>query len=186
MVGFIMDDIGFNGRGFLMRSGVVTMLDFPGIISDGSFGGTQVTGMNDRGDIVGQYVSSTPPIRTHGFVSLNSQTVSIIIKPGEGLATINTQSKGTIPVAILSTVDFDATSAVDRSSLTFGSTGNEHSLTFCNAGGAEVNGDGLQDLVCHFSTQISSFQPGNTAGLLKGAATDGTSIEGSGSVRIIH
>jgi len=190
IVGSIFDDIGFNSHGFLIRGGlkigVVTMLDFPGIISNGSSNGTQVSGINDHGDIVGNYVSSTPPIRTHGFVSLNSQTVSIVIKPGEGLATINTQSKGTIPVAILSTADFDATSAVDRSSLTFGRTGNEHSLTFCNAGGGEVNGDGLQDLVCHFSTQISNFQAGNSVGVLKGAAIDGTSIQGQGPVRVFR
>ena len=112
--------------------------------------------------------------------------MSIIIKPGEGVAAINTQSKGTVPVAILSTADFDATTALDRSSLAFGRTGNEHSLTFCNAGGGEVNGDGLQDLVCHFNTGLTGFQFGDSAGLLKGKTTDGTSIQGTASVRIVH
>ena len=189
IVGSIFDDIGFNSHGFLIRgglkSGVVTMLDFPGIISNGSSKGTQVSGINDRGDIVGHYMSSTPPIRTHGFISLNSQTVSIMIKPGEGLPAININSRGTIPVAILSTASFDATSAVDRGSLSFGHSGNERSLSFCNAGGGDINGDSLQDLVCHFETGLTGFQSGDSVGLLKGKTTDGTSIQGTASVRIV-
>ena len=190
IVGSNFDDIGFNSRGFLMlgglRSGVVTMLDFPGIIPNGSSNGTQVSGINDRGDIVGHYVSSTPPIRTHGFVSLNSQAVSIVIKPGEGLASINMKSRGTIAIAILSTASFDATSAVDRGSLSFGHSGDEQSISFCSAGGGEINGDGLQDLVCHFTTGLTGFESGDSVGLLKGKTTDGTPIQGNTSVRILR
>jgi hypothetical protein len=109
-----------------------------------------------------------------------------MIKPGEDPPAINMRSKGTIPVAILSTASFDATSAVDRGSLSFGQSGDEHSLSFCNAGGGEIDGDSLQDLVCHFETGLTGFQSGDSVGLLKGKTTGGTSIHGTASVLIVH
>ena len=90
-----------------------------------------------------------------------------------------------IPVAILSTPDFHAPSMVDRSSLTFGSTGEELSLASCSRSGKDVNGDGLKDLVCHFKAKLTGFQPGDTEGILKGATLDGQAIEGSDVVRIL-
>src|SRR5262249_45373826 len=74
-----------------------------------------------------------------GFLAV---PVDISIKPGSELPPINTRSRGTIPVAIISTSSFNAVTAVDTTSLTFGRTGSEHSLGFCNAGGEDVNGDG--------------------------------------------
>jgi hypothetical protein len=38
--------------------------------------------------------------------------------------------------------------------LTFGRTGKEQSLAFCNTGGEDVNGDGLSDLVLSFRDAI--------------------------------
>ncbi len=46
--------------------------------------------------------------------------VTIDIKPGSDPNSINPKSKGKIPVAILSTQDFDAPQMVDKDSLTFG------------------------------------------------------------------
>jgi hypothetical protein len=161
---------------------VVTLIDFPGAVSDGSNRGTQVNGINDHGDVVGRYDLNN---HTHGFVSLNQQTVTIVIKPGEVPASINTQSRGTIPVAILSAANFDATTLVDRTSLTFGHSGTERSLSFCNAGGGDVNGDGLPDLMCHFTTQLTGFQTGDTMGVLKGKISDGTAIQGMASIQIV-
>jgi len=165
VAGGISDTIGFNSHGFVISGGVVTTIDFPGAVSDSGDRGTQVNGINDHGDIVGRYDQNN---HTHGFVALNQLTVSIMIKPGEVPASINTQSRGTIPVAILSAANFDATALVDRASLTFGHSGSEHSLSFCNAGGGDVNGDGLPDLMCHFTTQLTGFQPGDTMGVLNG------------------
>ena len=58
--------------------------------------------------------------------------VDIDIKPGSDPNSINTKSKGTIPVAILSGSGFDAPAEVDKDSLTFGRTGDEVSLAFCS------------------------------------------------------
>ncbi len=117
--------------------------------------------------------------------------VDIDIKPGSDPNSINPRHRGKIPVAILSTPDFDAQGEADRSSLTFGRTGDEDSLHLRgrngipNCGVEDVNGDGLQDLVCHFETQETGFQPGDKEGILKGQTLDGTPIEGSDSVGIV-
>ncbi len=111
--------------------------------------------------------------------------VSIDIKPGSNPNTIKLGSKGTIPVAILSTADFNAPAEVDRSSLTFGPTGDEASLAFCGTTLKDVNADGRLDLVCHFTTRLTGFQIGDTQGILKGETVGGTDLEGSDAVRIV-
>lgn len=110
----------------------------------------------------------------------------IDIKPGSRENPINRKSEGKIPVAILSTTDWNAPAKVDRLSLTFGRTGDEHSLALCNEDSQDVNGDGLPDLVCHFSTQLTGFQMGDTFGILNGKTTDGGAFTAKDSVRIVH
>ena len=110
--------------------------------------------------------------------------VDIDIKPGSDPNGINPKSKGKIPVAILSTTDFDATTKTDKTSLTFGRTGDEESLARCTAD-EDVNDDGLNDVVCHFNTQDTGFETGDTHGILKGQTTGGTPIEGSDTVKIV-
>jgi hypothetical protein len=111
--------------------------------------------------------------------------VTIDIKPGSYPNAINPKSNGKIPVAILSTPDFDAPNAVDRDSLTFGQTGAEKSLAFCSPSPKDVNGDSLYDLVCHFYTQQTGFEPGDEEGILKGQTLDGVAIEGRDSVNVV-
>jgi hypothetical protein len=114
------------------------------------------------------------------------QEVTIDIKPGSQTNPINSMSLGTIPVAILSSADFDAPSEVDRTSLTFGRTGDEHSLVFCNKNGADVNGDGLLDLLCHFKTRLTGFQIGDSVGTLMGQTVNDVPIEGQDIVKIVR
>ncbi len=116
-----------------------------------------------------------------GHISLTD----IDIKPGSDPNSINLKSRGTIPVAILSTTNFDAPGEVDQASLTFGRSGGEDSLAFCTKSAEDVNGDGIDDLVCHFNTQDTGFQCGDTEGILRGQTVDGTPIEGRDSVRIV-
>lgn len=111
--------------------------------------------------------------------------LSIDIRPGSISNIINRKSRGKIAVAILSTPAFDALSMLDRTSLTFGKTGAELSLAFCNKGRQDVNGDGLPDLVCHFNTQMTAFATGDIEGILKGKTLDNISMEGSDVVRIV-
>ncbi len=86
---------------------------------------------------------------------------------------------------------------VVRSSLTFGRIGDEQSLvhtpdqwdfrlpgpTVCST--QDVNGDGLQDLVCQFDRQRAGFQLTDTYGVLRGVTVTGTTIEGTDSVHIV-
>ena len=119
--------------------------------------------------------------------------VEIDIKPGSFPNSINPESRGKIAVAIFSSPGFDATSQVNTATLTFGRTGNEQSLAFCQGSRdddddeqfEDVDGDGLPDLVCHFFTRMAAFQAGDTEGILKGQLLDGSLIEGRDSVRII-
>ncbi len=113
------------------------------------------------------------------------RAVSIDIKPGSFPNSINPKSEGKIPVAILSSADFNAPTQVNPSSLKFGRTGNEPSLAFCNTSPQDVNGDGLPDLVCHFNTSLTGFQAGDTKGVLTGQTVGGVGIIGTDSVKIV-
>ena len=117
--------------------------------------------------------------------SLLSLPIDIDIKPGGDPNSINPKSKGKIPLAILSTMDFSAPDEVAIDTLTFGRRGDEESLAFCNTSPEDVNDDGLDDLVCHFYTQKTGFQWGDEEGFLRGQTLDGAPIEGSDSVRIV-
>ena len=49
----------------------------------------------------------------------------------------------------------------------------------------DVNGDGLLDVVCHFYTQETAFQDGDTNGVLKGFTMDGVAIQGTDTIRLV-
>ena len=111
--------------------------------------------------------------------------IVIDIKPGDGSNMINPESKGKIPVAILSTNEFNAPEMVDWDTLTFGREGSEESLAFCDRNSQDLNGDGLMDVVGHFYTQKTDFQCTDKAGILSGKTVEGTPTKGSDSVNIV-
>ena len=113
-------------------------------------------------------------------------TVRIDIKPESDNNTVNSMSRGSVPVAIISSDDFDAVERVDASRLAFGRTGLERSLDRCGRGGEDVNGDGKLDLVCHFDIRRTELRPGDTEATLTGRTTDGRRISGKDRVRIIR
>jgi len=117
-------------------------------------------------------------------LSVTSETipVAIDIKPGDDTNIISRQSKG-ISVAILSTTGFYAPSVVDQATLTFGATGDEASFKSCARKPKDVNGDGIKDLVCNFSTKLTGLQCG-TEGILRGETTTTGSFEGSQTIVI--
>jgi len=118
-------------------------------------------------------------------VTLPIQQINIDIKPGnDGLAPINPRSKGKIPVAILSSNEFNAMNA-DTSSLTFGSTGKEVSLSHCNPEGKDINNDGFVDLLCHFENQQAGFVQGDLEATLRGKLKGGSRFEGIGHLKVV-
>ena len=104
-------------------------------------------------------------------------------KPAE----INPKSHGNIRVTILSTSSFNAPALVDMTSLTFGHSGTEKSLDYCETHRKDVNHDKIPDLVCHFKVSKMNFQKGDTVGILDGMLLDGvTPIQGKAPVKIAH
>jgi len=117
-------------------------------------------------------------------VTPSVQTINIDIKPGSTeVAPINPKAKGTIPVALLSNPQFNALQ-VDQKSLRFGATGSEASLVRCNAGGADVNADGLPDLICHFDNQAANFSIGSAEGVVTGSGPSGA-FEGRAFLKVV-
>ncbi|MCR3748000.1 SdrD B-like domain-containing protein [Lentzea californiensis] len=106
------------------------------------------------------------------------------VKPRSFPSSINVKKEGLVPVAVLSTTEFDAVTQVDRTSLTFGATGLEQSLVRCGSAGEDVNDDGLADLVCQFDTTKTGLTCGMTTATLMGRTTDGRRFEGQDDVKL--
>jgi len=104
--------------------------------------------------------------------------VDVDIKPGSQPNSINLKSRGVVPVAILSSVDFDA-AQVDPATVLF-----EGASPVRWAFG-DVNEDGILDLLFHFKTQELEILEDDVDATLTGETFDGTSIEGSDSVNIV-
>ena len=111
--------------------------------------------------------------------------VSIDIKPGQrGIARINPKSKHEIPVALLSSRDFDALK-VDVSTLTFGRTGDEQSLEKCYKRGVHANRDRRRDLLCRFENYMAGFETTDEEAILRGKTLDGTPFEARGMLKVV-
>ena len=112
-------------------------------------------------------------------------TVAIDIKPDQFPNSINLGSKGVVPVAILSSATFDATT-VNPTTITLAEAsvrlkGNGTPM----ASFQDVNGDGRLDLVVQVSTSALQLSNGDTQATLIGETFDGKSITGIDSVRIV-
>ena len=116
------------------------------------------------------------------------QTIVVIdIKPGSFPNSINPDSQGVIPVAILTTsteagepVTFDA-STVAAQTVRFG----PGEAAAVQSALEDVDGDGDVDMVLHFRTQQTGIAAGMTEATLTGETTEGENIIGTDSVRIV-
>jgi uncharacterized delta-60 repeat protein len=110
--------------------------------------------------------------------------VSVDIKPGSSTNPIHLSSNGVIPVAILTTHSFDATT-VDPSTVCFGDADNPGQRA-CTAHGTgqvrDANGDGRADLLLRFLTRQTGIDPGDTTACLTGKTFTGVNIEGCDSI----
>ena len=104
--------------------------------------------------------------------------VTIDIKPGDEPTVMDPRSEGMIPVAILSTDDFDATS-VDPASVRFGANGDDaapvRSMT------EDIDQDGDTDLMFLFRAVQANIKCGDTSASLTGKTRAGQPIAGSES-----
>lgn len=88
-----------------------------------------------------------------------------------------------IPVAILALDNFNLTQ-VDKTSLTFGKTGDEHSLIGCQKLLVDVNRDRKKDLICYFAGDKVGLDTPDTVAYLKGKY-ENINFEGSDMVKVI-
>jgi len=139
-------------------------------------------------DDIGEY---TVDVITGATIAVDTAcptpTVEVDIKPGSDPNSINPGSKGVIPVAILTSDEFDATT-VDPHTVRFGPEG----APVDTIGGGklkaaikDVDHDGESDLIMHFRTQETDIQPGDTEACLEGSTYDGIPIWGCDSVRTV-
>lgn len=119
--------------------------------------------------------SSAPPA---------GRQISVDIRPGSSKNPINLSSR-VIPVAVLTTESFDASSVDPRTVTLAGAPvrlkGNgEPSSTF-----ADVDGDGDRDLLLHIEVREMSLARGDVEATLHGLTLSGEPIEGTDIVRIV-
>ncbi len=111
--------------------------------------------------------------------------MTIDIKPNSSPNTINLGSGGVVPVAILSSATFDATT-VDPLTVTLASApvklkGNGTPQVQVQ----DVNGDGRLDLVIHIQTEALQLSANDTLAVLEGETFGGAAIVGTDLVRIV-
>lgn len=108
--------------------------------------------------------------------------VDIDIKPGSSPNSIQPESRGVIPVAVLATPDFDP-SEIDGSTVRFGPA--EAAPVHGTPHFEDIDSDGDVDRVFHFSTQESGLTCADETADLTGATRGGTPILGTDSVRTV-
>jgi hypothetical protein len=109
-------------------------------------------------------------------------TVGVDIKPGDFPNAVNPRSLGRLPVAILSSGEFDALT-VDPSSVTFGATGVEAPALHWTA--RDANADGQDDLLLHFALSATGLACGDESASLRGSTYGGAAIIGTDSIRTV-
>jgi hypothetical protein len=107
-------------------------------------------------------------------------SVDIDIKPGGFPNSINPRSKGVIPVAILTTDTFDATT-VDGTTVRFGPDEAEPAHYTLE----DVDWDGDLDMIFHFRTQETGIECGDNEVALSGETVDGQQITGKDSIKTV-
>ena len=122
-----------------------------------------------------------PPIQQQVATAAVATAVDIDIKPGSDPNAVNPRSKGAIPVAVLGSVDFDAT-LVDFSTIAFGPG---EAPPVHDGHVEDVNGDGFVDLILHFNTQETGIQCGDIEATLTGETFGGQPITGSDAINTV-
>jgi hypothetical protein len=111
--------------------------------------------------------------------------VTIDIKPGEFPNSINLGSSGVVPVAILSTPQFDATTVDPTSVELAGAKVRLKGKGSPMASLQDVNKDGRMDLVVHVSTEALELTGIDVQAFLEGRTFGGAPVIGTDSIRVV-
>jgi len=148
-------------------------ISFAGYDREGS-----ITTQDFRGMVQQYILSYSPELGSQINVRL---IVEIDVKPGSEPNAVNPESKGVIPVAILTTQSFDA-STVDTNTVEFGRGKAKPIKVHLE----DVDGDGDLDLILHFKTQDVGIRKGDTQIFLTGKTRDGTAIIGWDLIKVVN
>jgi len=145
-------------------------------------GSAVLTGEYGDGSTINLWIMSNIPIK----LAAPSVSVAIDIKPGSDLNPINPGSNGLIPVAILTTDDFDAAD-VDPATVTLAGAevavrGKAEKLM---ARLEDIDGDGDDDLLLQVETQSEGALWESGPVTLEGKTYGGQDIEGTDEVIIV-
>jgi hypothetical protein len=126
------------------------------------------------------------PVTGEPILAAVASQVPIDIKPGSDQNTINLGSAGAVPVAILSSSTFDATTVdpetifLEGASVKLVGKGERY---LCHD--EDVDGDELLDLLCQILTDEIQIEVGDSVAELTASTEDGTAVRGEDSVRIV-
>ena len=175
-----------GGRAFIWESGS-GMMELNDLIDPASGWLLQeADAINDNGWIAAYAYHLNLPdglaAHTVLLVPDTKMEIAIDIKPGSDTNPVNLKSKGTTPVAILASEDFDPQS-VDVSTVTLaGAPVDQHKGKY-RASLEDVNNDGLTDLLVHVVTSLITCD--GTQAALTGLTFDGKAMEGEDSITLV-
>lgn len=137
---------------------------------------------------IAEFFVSTAGVVTQSMAQF-THLVGIDIKPGSDTNPVNLESKGKLPVAVLTTPDFDATT-IDTTQIQFGDPDLPGRVSPVKAKLEDVDGDGDTDLLMQFSIpdivkQEVLNEDSLGAELTANALIDGTSIAIRGSNSLV-
>ena len=109
--------------------------------------------------------------------------VDIDVLPGEASKFIDATARSTVPVAILSSVDFDASTVIPTSvNLAGAPITKGKGAQLIRGILSDVNGDGRMDLIVYVSVYSLHLAAGTSNALLSAVTSDGKSVSGSQEV----
>lgn len=146
------------------------------------------SGIRGGADLEGAIVPSSVNNPTLGnylvrLAEVGPLQVVIDVKPGSQTNPVNPRGDGLIPVAILTTEQFDAPARIDPVTVRFGP--GEAQPAHGRAHYDDVDGDWNLDVLFHFRVAASGIRCGDTEVALTGLTRDGESFEGWDAVATV-
>ena len=156
-----------------------------GMVPLGTLGGanSRAYAINSFGRIVGESETATGEVHAALWDVTFATLVQIDIKPGSSTNPLNPFQRGVIPVAVLGSETFDATS-INAATLAFGTAG--AAPAHKNGGHlTDVNDDGFVDLLSHYRVADTGIVTGDDEACVNGQLFDGSFFQGCDSIHTV-